>query len=498
MDRRLRTLRLNSALSLGYQVLLIVTGLLLPRFFLKYYGSEVYGLVSSIAQFLSFVNICDLGIGAVVSSALFRPLAEKNYEVAGRIVATAKKFFRIVSAILLVYIGVLALVYPHTVADTFDHLFTVSLLLAMSVSTFGQYFLGAAYQLLINADQKYYVQLLINGGTLILNTGACIFLMCTGNSIQVVKLATSLIYLLRPVLLWLYVRKNYPFAKGVKGDWSLIPQKTNGIVQHISYTVYENTDVAVLTIFSTLANVAVYSVYYLIVNSIRTLLNAMTSSIVATFGNLIAKEEGEQLQTTYHVYDWFLHTGGTLFFVVTYILIVPFVMIYTRGVSDADYRAPLFAGLLVLAFFVNTLRVGMHNIIKAAGHYRQTQWASLAEAVLNIGLSVAFVFRFGLIGVAVGTLASTTFFTVYEVFYLSKNILFRSPLLFFRSLLIDAGFVAASLLAMHFVPVRSDGYFSWMLSALLVFVICLVICVLFQLVFHRREAKRFLGFLCNR
>ena len=69
MNTRYRSLKWNSILALVYQVILIVTGLILPRCFLYFYGSEVNGLISSITQFLSFINICDLGISAVVSSA---------------------------------------------------------------------------------------------------------------------------------------------------------------------------------------------------------------------------------------------------------------------------------------------------------------------------------------------------------------------------------------------------------------------------------------------
>ena len=44
MNTRYRSLKWNSILALVYQVILIVTGLILPRCFLYFYGSEVNGL----------------------------------------------------------------------------------------------------------------------------------------------------------------------------------------------------------------------------------------------------------------------------------------------------------------------------------------------------------------------------------------------------------------------------------------------------------------------
>lgn len=46
MNTRYRSLKWNSILALVYQVILIVTGLILPRCFLYFYGSEVNGLIS--------------------------------------------------------------------------------------------------------------------------------------------------------------------------------------------------------------------------------------------------------------------------------------------------------------------------------------------------------------------------------------------------------------------------------------------------------------------
>ena len=78
MDKRFKKLRLNSTLALCYQFVLIVAGFVIPRCILKFYGSDVNGLITSITQFLAFINICDLGISAVVSAAYYKPLAEND------------------------------------------------------------------------------------------------------------------------------------------------------------------------------------------------------------------------------------------------------------------------------------------------------------------------------------------------------------------------------------------------------------------------------------
>lgn len=73
-----RLLAKNTISSLLAQITVLVCGFILPRFFLQSFGSEVNGMVNSIAQFLGVISFLELGVGAVVESALYKPLAEKK------------------------------------------------------------------------------------------------------------------------------------------------------------------------------------------------------------------------------------------------------------------------------------------------------------------------------------------------------------------------------------------------------------------------------------
>ena len=83
-------------------------------------------------------------------------------------------------------------------------------------------------------------------------------------------------------------------------DRSVVPQKSSGIIQHIAYMIYENTDVMVLTVFSTLKNVSVYSVYTLVTNCIKQLITAATTGVQALLGNMLARGERQELRRFLH------------------------------------------------------------------------------------------------------------------------------------------------------------------------------------------------------
>lgn len=490
MNEQIKNLKYNSVLGLFYQIILIISGLILPRFFLKCYGSDIYGLISSITQFLSFINLCDMGIGAVISSALYKPLANKNMDEVSKIFLYSKKFFRIIGFIFIIYIFFLSILYPKFNQKSFTYDFYISLILIMSFSQFGQFFLGMSYQILLNADQKSYIQLFINSLTLILNTILSIIIIGKGYSIQLVKLITSLLYLLRPIFMYIYVRKKYCINYNIKITSDVIPQKWNGVVQHISYMIYENTDVAILTIFSSLSDVSIYSVYILIVSSVKTLINSATTGIQALFGNMISLDEKLKLKNAYDFYDWIIHTICTLLFTITGILIVPFVLLYTKGINDANYNVKLFSVLITICYGINVIRNSMYTIIKSAGHYKSTQNASMAEAFINLSVSIIFVSKYGLVGVTIGTLLATVFFSIYEVLYLSRHIIERNIFEFFKQVIIDFVSVLVMLYSCSFITVGQTSYFDWIKSAIFISGICLIESIIFQFIFFKKNIKK--------
>ena len=427
---REKKLALNSISSLAYQVITIVCGFILPRFFLSYYGSAVNGLVSSITQFLGFISLAECGVGAVVQSTLYKPLAERDMVSVCKIVISAERFFKKIAFLLAGYTLALMLVYPLITLRSFDYLFTLLLILIISISSFAQYYLGITYKILLNADQLGYIQYTLHAAALILNTASCVVLMRAGASVQVVKLATSIIFLLQPLLLATIAKKKYAIDHTIRLTEEPIQQKWNGLAQHIATVVLGNTDTVVLTLLSTLENVSVYAVYHLVVNGVKQVVVALTNGMQAMLGNMLAKNEREQLNAAFDRFEWLLHTVVTFVFSATATLIVPFVRVYTANINDADYIVPVFAALITLAQAAYCLRLPYNIMVLAAGHYKQTQWSAIIEAGINIVVSVVLVFRFGLVGVAIGTLAAMTYRTIYLVCYLSHQIIYR-PIKFF-------------------------------------------------------------------
>ncbi|WP_306484184.1 sugar isomerase [Anaerococcus sp.] len=484
MNRK-KLLALNTSSSLIFQITTIICGFIVPRLILQTYGSEVNGLINSITQFLAIIAFLELGVGAVIQSSLYKPLAEKDDVEISKIVVSGQKFFSRLARILLVYVIILMGVYPLVAKSNFGFLYTATMILVISISSFAQYYFGIVNSLLITANQRGYFSFNIQTVTLILNTIACFILIKLGASIHIVKLTTSLIYLLRPLLLSLYVKKNYNIDWNIKYSGEPIKQKWNGIAQHVASVILDGTDNIVLTIFMGLEAVSIYSVYNLVVSGVKKLLLSMTNGIQSLMGEMLAKEEFDKLRKFFGWVEWSIHTGTIFIFAVTSVLIVPFVEVYTSGINDANYTQPMFALLIVAANAGHCLRLPYNLMILAGGHYKQTQSNYVVASILNIVLSILLVKFLGLFGIAIGTLIAMLYQTIWMAIYDSKNFIKWPIRNFVKQFLID--FITAIMIILigKIISINYITWAGWIVYAIKVSLIAVVFILLINYIFYR-------------
>lgn len=484
MNRR-KLLAFNTSSSLIFQLTTIICGFIVPRLILQTYGSEVNGLINSITQFLAIIAFLELGVGAVIQSSLYKPLANKDDVEISKIVVSGQKFFSRLARILLVYVIILMGVYPLVAKSNFGFLYTATMILVISISSFAQYYFGIVNSLLITANQRGYFSFNIQTVTLILNTIACFILIKLGASIHIVKLTTSLIYLIRPLLLSLYVKKNYNIDWNVKYSGEPIKQKWNGIAQHVASVVLDGTDNIVLTIFMGLEAVSIYSVYNLVVSGVKRLLLSTTNGIQSLMGEMLAKEEFDKLRKFFGWVEWSIHTGTIFIFAVTSVLIVPFVEVYTSGINDANYTQPIFALLIVAANAGHCLRIPYNLMILAGGHYKQTQSNYVVASILNIVFSILLVKFWGLVGIAIGTLIAMLYQTIWMAIYDSKNFIKWPIRNFVKQFIIDLITAILIILIGKIISINDITWAGWVFYAIKVSLIAVLFIFLINYIFYR-------------
>lgn len=487
---------LNIFSSLSLQIIVIISSLIVPKLIISSFGSDVNGLVTSITQFLAYITLLESGIGPVVKAALYKPLATKNKHEIVNILKSTEKFFKTIGKIFIVYLILLFMFYPILVNNEFNYLYTISLILIISISTFFEYFFGLTYQLFLDAKQESYVINFLRIGTYILNIIAVIILIKLNSNIHIVKLVSGMIFIIRPIITNLYVKKKNNINLEEADDNYKLEKKWDGLAQHIAAIIHGNTDITLLTLFSKLSEVSVYSVYYLIINGVKKITSSFTGGIDALFGDMLAKGENEKLSKTFNLYEIIYFSIITIFYICTLVLIVPFVSVYTKNISDVNYLRPTFAMILTLSEFVWSIRLPYSSITLAAGHFKETKIGAWVEVFTNIVISTILVIKHGIIGVAIGTLIAMIIRTIEFIYHSNKYILKRNIILTLKKIFIMLIEVLVITLICHnYINIEIINYQSWVLYGIIIFVICTMIIMIINYIVFNKESKELIAFI---
>lgn len=494
----------NVISSMILQIITIVCGFIIPRLIIQKYGSNVNGLITSITQFLGYIALLESGFGPVVKSLLYKPIAQKDTIEIENILKATEKFFRKIASIFIIYIVFLCLMYPFLVNGEFDSMYTISLLIIISISTFAEYFFGMTYRLFLHAEQQSYIVSCIQAITTILNAFFTILLIRFGANIHVVKLISTIIFIFRPILQNIYVKKKYKInLKNAKNDF-IIKKKWDGLAQHIAAVIHDKTDVVILTVFASVTYVSVYSIYSLVIRGVKNFIISIASAMEATFGDMIAKKEYENLNQKFSMYEYIYISICTLFFSCTSILIIPFVKVYTTGINDANYIYPIFAIILVTAEFFDTLKSPYSLITYGAGHFKETQKGAWLECFINLLLSIIMVFRFGLVGVAIGTVVAVFIRMLEFMYHSAKYVLNRKvSKSYFRFFIALIQYFSLIFFAKFVGQEGNLNYISWIIYSFKIFILSAMfiipinsiiykkdVVVLFELLKKRKSEKK--------
>lgn len=485
--RRNKAVFLNIIANIVLQLITIVSGFVVPRIILSYFGSESNGLVSSLSQFLSYINLIEGGVGGVIVAGLYKPLLERDYKKISSVMATSKRIYRRLGIALVIYSIALTILYPLFTKSSFSFEYISTMVIIVAFQMFTQYYLAMPYQQLLRADKKVYVFSFIQSIIITLNIISFAVLARVFPSLHLLKIITGLIYIAQPIALSIYVKKHYRIDKKAEFDSVLNESKWDGFIVNIAWIIHTSTDVAVLTILTDLITVSVYTVHNIVANGLRKVLLAISAAIIPSIGHLYAKGDKELLRKKFDTFEFYYFALTAGIFTVASLLINPFVGLYTGGIDDASYSQPLFAYILIIAEFIYCIREPYYGLAQAAGKFKDMRKHACIEASLNLAISIVLIQIIGLPGVAIGTLIGNMYRTTYHILYLKHKILFRPLSIFIKKMAIFAFASACSIVVCLSLSLESTSISTFIASAVIYSIITIAMYLFASLLFFRKE-----------
>lgn len=483
-------LKINTVTSLLMQITTIISGLVLPRLLLSTFGSDVNGLTSSISQFLNFFSVLEGGISGVVLAALYGPVAAKDDYRISEVVCAANKFLKKLGIGFLIYTAILTAIYPFT-NSIFSWPFSASLVVILSIGTFIQYYFSIVPQLIVRADNKVYVYNLVGILFNVFNVVLTILCIHVCPEIHIVKFVSALVFLIQPIVLNAYVKKHFEIDKNCESDEGVIKNRWSGFGINLANIITTNTDVIVLTLLSTLKTVSIYTIYYSIANALKSILMSFGYGYQSILGQKVAQHDTKKMNYYFEQYEFVTYNISGVAFSCCICLIVPFVMIYTDGVTDTNYRQILFAILICLALYILCVREPYIQATYTAGLFKETQKFAFAEAIINIVVSIVFVKTLGLVGVAIGTVVSAAYRYISTVFFLKSHVLNRPVSSTVRKQILYMIPFIALCVAGRSIMGSDLSIVQWIIRSLMMMAISISSHLLIDFIFFRKQLAAF-------
>ena len=480
---------LNVLSSILLQIFTIISGFIVPKIILSVFGSDINGLLSSLKQFLSYITIIEGGISGIIVANLYKPIIDNNHDRINKILKTADSFYKTIGLIYIIYSLLLAITYPLVIKTEYSFIFIFSITLLLSFSLLIQYLFSQALKGLLIADKKIYIISFVQIIIIIANTLLIFLVSKIFPNIHLLTFITGFLYILQPLFFGIYIKKHYNLNLNVKKDKSLIKERWNGFAINIASFIHNSTDISILTIFTNLRYVSVYSIYALVTSGIKQLVNSVATSLTPTIGQAYAKKDLKALYLKMDLYEYIVDYLVFMIFSITILLITPFVLLYTKGITDINYNQSLFGILLVVSEIIYLIKLPHLNLAYSANKFKDLTKPAFIEAFLNIIISIFFVKKYGLIGVTLGTIIAMTYRLIFHIFY-TKKLINRSQVIFYKKIFI---FIISSIVGYYicysFFPIINITITSWVFHSFIYVVIFFIIFSLTSIVFFKNELK---------
>jgi len=393
--------------------------------FIKFLGAELLGVNGLYTNILSVLSLAELGIGTAMNFSLYKPVAENDYEKVKSLMKIFKKTYRNIAFIIMT-LGLILLPFLEKLVinrgeiSVFDLKLYYLIFLFNTVTT---YFVSYKFSL-SNAEQKNYIYTnikMLSG----LFSGICqIIIIVIYKNFLLYLIIVTITETLHKIYTHYYFKKNYIYLneknvqKIEKQELKELSKNIRALIFHkIGSVSVHSTDNIIIASFIGIKEVGIISNYSLILLASNSIINVIFNSLTSSFGNLVATENSKKQLELFNIYrflGFYIFGGITLLFLL---LLNPFIELWFGGEYLID---KLILIVILLNYYLMGQRIVVNNFKIASGNFDSDKYVALAQAVLNLLISIVLVKKIGLLGIYIGTLIQGLLATLIKPFYVYK------------------------------------------------------------------------------
>lgn len=422
---------LNSVVALLFYLGNIAITIYSRPVFLKSLGTEVQGLRSTLGTMLSTMSLAELGLGAAIAYALYRPLHEKDRATISDIISLQGWFYRKVALVVTAGAIILLCFFPYIFSKKPMISTPMWYAYATFLVLFFQMIIGYLVNyrsIIFNADQRgYRLTMNIQGFYIGKNVLQIAVLYFLPNPYVYYLLLEVVVTILGVWVLERMIRKDYPWLESKIKDGPILVKKYPEVLSKTKQIfVHKIGEIGLHTVtpltlyaYTSLPVVTSYDNYMILVSNLGLIVGSFLNSIVAGIGSLVAERNKDKIMRFFWEY---LALKNYLATIVTFAIycfashLIPLWLGIDKGIPLAD---GIVFWIALNAFF-SISRGPLDSFLGAKGMYSDV-WAPIAETALNVVFSITFGYFFGISGAIAGLiLALFLIVMVWKSIYLFR------------------------------------------------------------------------------
>lgn len=469
------------------QVVTILLGLILPKFFITSFGSEVNGLVASVTQIYVYINLLEAGVGTATLQALYKPISNDNKDEINSILSATSNYYKKTGILYFLAVILFSISFPFIFKTNIDKLTIFLIVLFSGLGGVINYLFQGKYRILLEAEGKNYILMSLSTLITIMTSITKIILILKGFNVVFVQLSFFIINLLQVLVIGYIIKKDYKWVNlNASPNYEAISQKKSVLVHQLSFLVFSNTDILILTIFTNFKVVSVYALYNQFFKAVSQMVSIANSSGTFALGQLFNKDINR--------FKKLIDCNEFIFFILSFscysalfICIIPFLQIYTKGFTDINYIDINLAILFLLIEVFKVSKPVMNTVVTIAGHFEQTINRAIIEMIINVTVSLIGVYFFGIYGVLIGTIVALAYRSNDFVLYANKQILDRSPKKSYFRWIFNTVFMVIIIFTFNKFNISFIGYMDFFLQGIIIFCIIFIITIILNSIIFKED-----------
>ena len=424
---------INTGANFAMQMVSNLMKTILKFVFIRTLGAQYMGASTIFSDVLTMLSLAELGIGSVISFALYKPMKVNDYNRIAGLMDFYKKAYRLVAAFVVV-IGLMLLPFlPHIIKSAPDIKENLSLIYVLFIIDSACSYLLIYKSTLFSAGQKRYVISTTSMAFSLARTVVqCVLLLVFKNYILylVVGILETLI---RNLVISRMAERVYPKAFSAEAT-KLTKNETRSLLKDVYALSLYKVNTVILTssdsiIMSALlpnglSSVAYVGMYRTIIHMIDVLINQVYAALLPSVGHMAADATPEKQHSVFKTLLFIAFWCNCFSTTSLFVLCSPFMQL-VMGEQFVIAMSVLIA-LLVDSYMVSMMRT-VSTFRNANGLFVQGKYRPVFTSVLDIGFSLLLIKPLGIFGVVVSTSIArllTTFW--FEPMLVYKHV-FKQP-----------------------------------------------------------------------